>query len=315
MDTTGDVPAPKCSVLMGVYNAERFVGQAVESILTQTFADFEFIIINDGSTDRSLDVLRSFENQDKRIVLITRENRGIGATRNELLHKARGAYVATMDADDVSIGNRLELQVAFLDSHLDVVCLGGNYELIDEAGRHLIDLDRQPLTDDEIQRQHLRGETSINNPTVMMRREAVLTVGGYDEELAPAEDLDLYLKLGEIGKLANLPEIVLRYRELGTSASATAHDAQLERMRIGTERAWKRRGIVDGVFAAKPWRPMTRSQCLERWLKFGWWGFAQGNPEHTRAYGWKAVALCPWSPRAWTLLIVGYFKMPQNRRS
>ena len=118
---TTDALAPKCSVLMAAYNAERFVGEAVESILKQTFTDYEFIIVNDGSTDNTLNVLQEYAAHDKRIALVSRANRGIGATRNELLRMARGEYIATMDADDVAIETRLALQVAFLDAHAEVV--------------------------------------------------------------------------------------------------------------------------------------------------------------------------------------------------
>ena len=306
---------PRVSVLMGVYNAERYVGAAIESILQQTFADFEYIIIDDGSTDNSLEIIREFAHRDARIQLHHRENRGIGATRNELLSLARGEFVATMDADDIATRERLDIQVAFLDEHPGHNCVGGNYELIDDEDRHLIMHDRQPLDDVEVQEQMLRGITSINNPTVMMRRSDVVAVGGYDPELAPAEDLDLYLKLGERGKLANVPQIVLRYRELGTSASATSHSAQLERMRIATERAWKRRGIDDGIFEAKPWRATTPAELHGKWIKYGWWGFVRGDQQHARAYGVKAVKLKPWAWQGWSLLFAAYFKSPPTKKS
>jgi len=303
-----DAKPPRCSVLMGVYNARRFVGEAVQSILDQTYRDIELVIINDGSTDGSLEVLQEYAMSDPRIRLVSRENLGIGATRNELLKLARGEYVATMDHDDISTPIRIATQIAYLDANPDVVCVGGNYDVIDEDGRHLITYNCQPLTHEEIEYQHLRGMTSINNPTAMMRRDAVVRAGGYDETLELADDLDLFLRLGEIGKVVNVPEIVLRYRELGTSASATAHQAQLDRMRIGTERAWKRRGISDGVFAAKTWRPLTREEKLERWLKYGWRGYARGDREHARAYAYKTIKLCPWRIQPWKLLYASLFK-------
>ncbi len=122
----------KLSVIMPVYNGQDFVSKAIESILGQTFSDFEFIIINDGSTDRTLKILESYQKKDKRIVLLNQENKGIAKSLNRGIAKAKGDYIARQDADDISFPDRLRNQVEFLDNNKDVGFLGCSCEMIDE---------------------------------------------------------------------------------------------------------------------------------------------------------------------------------------
>src|SRR5437016_6143907 len=131
---------PTVSIIMAVHNAERFLAAAVESVLAQSFGDFEFIIVDDGSSDDSGAILRQFAKQDDRIHLIARENRGLTCSLNEMIAEARGEFLARMDADDLALPQRLAVQVKFMQEHPDVVLLGGAYELIDEAGRALTTL-------------------------------------------------------------------------------------------------------------------------------------------------------------------------------
>jgi len=140
------------SVLMPVFNGEKYLGAAVESILAQTYPDFELVILDDGSTDGSLRMLRQFRRGDPRIRIISREHRGFDDTANQLIGLARGEYVALMAQDDIALPERLALQVAFLRSNPEVLCVGGSFEVIDGDGRFLTIL-RQPETDQDIQRQ------------------------------------------------------------------------------------------------------------------------------------------------------------------
>src|SRR5690349_3684785 len=169
---------PAVTVLMPVYNAERFVTQTAESVLAQTFGDFEFLIINDGSTDRSPEILQDFANRDPRIRLVSRPNTGYVVALNEGLEKARGEFVARIDADDLADPRRLELQVARMRTESNLVALGSNAWAMDEDGRMLGDYD-VPLTHEDIEAAHLKGSSSIHHPAVMFRPEAVKRVGGY----------------------------------------------------------------------------------------------------------------------------------------
>ncbi len=127
-------PAPSVSVLMPIYNAELTLAEAVESILAQTFTDFELIVVDDGSTDGSLQMLQKFAHRDTRIRIISRPNTGIAGALNEAMDAARGEFLARMDADDISLPARFEKQVAFLQEHPDVVLLGSRVMLVEPYG-------------------------------------------------------------------------------------------------------------------------------------------------------------------------------------
>ncbi|MBF2072891.1 MAG: glycosyltransferase [Synechococcales cyanobacterium C42_A2020_086] len=298
---------PTISVLMPVYNAQRYVAQAVESILNQSFGDFEFLIIDDGSTDRSLKILQRYANQDPRIRLISRPNTGYVKALNELLALAQGEFLARMDADDVAMPNRFAQQVKFLRQHPEVLCVGGAQDWIDDAGRFLLH-HPEAETDAEIQQLALSGQTPINHPSAMMRRTAVLQVGGYDEALHPSEDLDLWLKLGEIGQLANLPETVLQYRQHDRSVSERLQTLQTEQRRRCCERAWERRGITGSFHESEPWRPIDPPSRLRFMTMYGWWFFHAGKRNAAIIYGLKAIRALPTAVDGWKLLACALLK-------
>ncbi|MEM6314943.1 MAG: glycosyltransferase, partial [Planctomycetota bacterium] len=166
------------SVILASYNAEDFLRPAVASILQQTFTDFEIIAVDDGSTDGSRDVLRSFD--DPRLRVIEQENMGLTPTLNKACGLAKADLLARMDADDVAKPDRFAKQVAFLDAHPEVAVLGGAYELIDERGR-LLRTQSQPTDNATLQERCLVGKVPICHPLVMMRRDIFERVGGYDE--------------------------------------------------------------------------------------------------------------------------------------
>lgn len=299
--------APTISVLMPVYNAERYIAEAVESILAQTFGDFEFLIVDDGSTDRSPKLLHRYAQKDPRIQLISRPNTGYVRALNEMLARSRGEFIARMDADDIALPNRFALQVAFLRQNPEVVCVGGAQDFIDEAGRVLFHY-AEVEQDREIQQKALSGTTPINHPSAMMRRAALIQVGGYDESLCPAEDLDLWLKLGEIGKLANLPETVLKYRQHANSVSERKQSEQNHQKRIACEHAWQRRGIEGQFRATKPWRPTDRVSRYEDILRYGWQFFNTGQRWAAIAYGIRSIQAFPLASPGWILLACALIK-------
>src|SRR3954454_13069366 len=288
---------------MSVYNAGGFLRDAVESVLGQTFNDFEFIIIDDGSTDGSPDQLRAYASRDPRIRLTVRENKGLTLTLNEALSQARGEFVGRMDCDDVALPNRFAAQVAYFRSDPSIVCAGGHFELIDEKGRLLTRL-RPPSDDESIQKLLLAGHTAICHPAAMMRRDAVTRVGGYDPYFRTTQDLDLWLRLGEVGRLGNVPEVVLKFRQHGGSVSETKREEQRRYGREAVERAWKRRKITDGTYEAEePWRPgRDRASRHAFALRYGWWGFNSGARNTAFIYGVKAVGIAPWNLAGWKLL-------------
>jgi glycosyltransferase involved in cell wall biosynthesis len=298
---------PLLSVLMPVYNAQQFVAAAIESILNQSFTDFELLIIDDGSTDRSLSILQRYAVQDSRIRLRSRPNQGFVKTLNELLTQASGELIARMDADDVALPDRFARQVAFLQRYPQVVCVGGAQDWIDEAGR-LLRHNHEAEQDSDIQEKLLRGQTAINHPSALMRRSALLQVGGYDELMYPAEDLDLWLRLGEIGALANLPDTVLKYRQHDRSISEQLQAKQTQQRRYACEQAWKRRGITDTFPEIFPWRPTDRASRHQFLLQYGWIFFSRGDRQAAVVYGMKAIQTLPLNLDSWRLLICALIK-------
>lgn len=298
---------PTVSVVMPVYNAKAYIAKAVESILAQSFGHFELIIINDGSTDGSQQILEKYATQDPRIRLVTRENRGLVASLNEGIDLARADLIARMDADDVAFPERFALQVSFMDAHPEIVACGTCYNIIDFKDRILVACDREPQNDEEIQNTLLGGIPCLCHPTVMMRKTAVLAAGGYDPETMLAEDLDLWLRLGESGKLANLPEVLLGYREHGGSVSEMGHLKQIEVMKMVTERAWRRRSVI-GQFQNKPWRPTSREAQHHRTIKYGWRAYVRGDRRMAFDYGITAIRELPMNREGWFLTFCALFK-------
>jgi glycosyltransferase involved in cell wall biosynthesis len=217
---------PPVSVLMPVFNAEPYLAAAIESILNQTFADFEFIIIEDGSTDKSRDIAAAYASQDRRIRLICSDsNQGIARSRNKGLSLSRGYYIASMDADDISLPRRLESQVAFLDEHPEIGVLGSALQLIDSQGQKE-QVVRLPK-DDGVLRWRQCFRTPHFQPTVMMRRHLVMHVGGYRSEYEPADDRDLWWRLSGVTRLSNLEQVFLLYRIHSSNVSRRESDAQI----------------------------------------------------------------------------------------
>lgn len=200
---------PLVSVVMSVYNGERFLRESAESILNQSFRDFEFIIIDNGSTDGSGQILDSYQNSDARVAVYHQENRGLVDALNRGCSLARGQYIARMDADDVAIVDRLMWQTDFLKKHPEIGLVGGAVELIDEAGRPL-GVRRYPTSDHEIKSQ-LSCRNVIWHPTVLVRREILASVCGY-RNILYAEDYDLWLRIADQFGLANFGALLLRYR-------------------------------------------------------------------------------------------------------
>ena len=195
------------TITLPVYNAMPFLPAAVESVLNQSYRDFDFLIIDDGSTDGSADYLRSLG--DPRINLTVRENRGLGMTLNELFRNSRTDYVARMDADDICEPDRLEKQMAFLRDHGDVVMLGTGIDFV--VGNRIVNGFR-PMTEHSAIRQRLlQKRPGVGHPTIVVKREAWAAVGGY-RFAGAGEDLDFCLRLCDFGPVTNVPEPLYHYR-------------------------------------------------------------------------------------------------------
>ena len=209
---------PKVSVLMPTYNIAEFLGKAIESILSQSFIDFEFIIVDDGSTDDSTRVLGEYAEKDPRIRIIRNEqNKGIVYSLNRGLKECRGEYIARMDADDIALRDRLERQIAVMEADPHTVVLGAALSYIDKSGKELGVVRRCSLN------KSLLAQNPLLHPTVVFRR-AVLEQHGlcYLEKYLYAEDYFLWLQLSRLGKIDALDDIVLKYR-LTNNATRMSH--------------------------------------------------------------------------------------------
>ncbi|MGP1676557.1 MAG: glycosyltransferase [Burkholderiales bacterium] len=299
---------------MPVFNGERYLAPTIEAILGQTFTDFEFVIVNDGSTDGSRDILEQYARQDSRIVIVDQQNGGISRALNAGIDRVIAPYVAPIDQDDISLPHRLEVEVAALEAEPDVVCVGGWYEIIDAQGRYLTTL-RVPSDDSDIQRVALAGHSPICHSGCMMRKEAFLKVGGYDPEFDLAQDLDLYLRLGEVGRLQNLETPVLRYRVHAAASSERRCAEQRERARVACERAWNRRGIRGTFEAAELYRPGPSSASQHKFsLQYGWWAFNSRERQTAIVYGLRAIHARPLQSEGWRLLACALLKPFGSRR-
>jgi glycosyltransferase involved in cell wall biosynthesis len=198
------------TAVMSVFNGQAFLAEAVDSILGQSFGDFEFVIIDDGSTDQTAEILRQYAARDARIRIHRHDNMGRTQSLNVGIRIAGGKYIARMDADDISLPNRFQEQFSFMEDHPDVGLVGGAFQLISVNGS-LIDAIRYPTQDLEI-RSALRVDNPICHPAAFLRKKLVLEAGGYRKPFVESEDYDLWLRLSERAQLANLETFVLQYR-------------------------------------------------------------------------------------------------------
>jgi glycosyltransferase involved in cell wall biosynthesis len=185
---------------------------AIESVLTQTFKDFELLIIDDASVDETFSIFKNYAKVDKRIVYFkNKKNLGISRSRNLALEKAQGKYIAILDSDDIWCDrDKLKRQVEFLEGHQNYVLVGGGVILVDEDNKEIIRY-LTPLSDEKIRRQIFLRNPFVHS-SVMYLKKAVLKVGSYDESLEVSEDYDLFFKLGKKWKFVNLNDFLVRYR-------------------------------------------------------------------------------------------------------
>lgn len=291
---------PRISVVMPVYNAVRFLEAAVTSILEQTFPDFELICVDDGSTDASLRLLQQLQQRDKRIRIISRPNTGIVRALNDGLAVARGEFVARMDSDDLALPERFKIQVDFLDANPEVVCVGARARCID------VDDDptgvwRVPLEHAGIESRHIQEGLGggIIHPVVMIRRQVLMDAGGYHTGTELAEDLDLWLRLAEVGKLANIPAVLLNYRIVSTGLSMSRRVDQERQARTVVNAARTRRGLAPLDTPVEPQIPNEVSQLQRFVLEASYEGYWKS----ARKYAWRLIKKTPGTYQGWLTFV------------
>ncbi len=217
--------SPKVSVLMPAYNVEKYIGEAIDSVLNQTFTDFEFIIINDGSTDNTAKIIKQYAKKDKRIRFIDRQiNKGFIATLNECLDNAIGEYVAKMDSDDISLPARLEKQVSFLERFPNIGMVGVGLQAFDKGDFITIHPAKVGLFD-------LYKTCAV---TIFMARRNIIERNNlrFNADYHACEDYEFYSRFIRCADIANIQEVLYKYRWHGNNASIRYNDIQ----RINTQR-------------------------------------------------------------------------------
>lgn len=296
--------APRITVSMPLYNTERYVAEAIESVLDQTYDDFELLIADGGSTDRSLDIVAKYAAQDPRIRYWQQPDTNSTWRINQILDQARGEFFAQMHTDDVSLPQRFARQVEFLDANPDHAVVGGRILIIDPDGDPLAvwchDQTHEEIDDQLINRTGLT--TVIGHPLVMCRRQALLEVGKYNPAYPLADDLDLWLRLAEHGwKLANPPEILLKYRLHFKSVCHSNPDASRIMANGIVAEARRRRGLSE-----IPARPESRpdlddSRPLAHRFRWGWWALTAGYIPSARKHAKYCLTHAPLSKESWRL--------------
>lgn len=242
--------APTVSVLMSVRNGMPWVREAVGSVLSQTVGDLELIVIDDGSTDGTSDLLASIH--DPRLRVERRPAAGLAQTLNHALEQARAPLVARLDADDLALPERLARQRAFLDAHGEIGLLGTGAREVEPSGRE-VRVVRPPADDAEIRRVLIRHNPFVHS-SVMMRRRLVEQVGGYEPTFAVAQDYDLWLRMSRITRMANLAEPLVVRRLVAGRVTA---ERDSERLRAEARARWRAVGrggypLWCAIFAVRP---------------------------------------------------------------
>ena len=254
----------RLTVILPVYNGMPYLPQAVESILGQSFTDFAFIIVNDGSTDGSGEYLDTLK--DPRIMVVNQANAGQGAARNTALRNCRTEYVAVMDQDDISKPSRLLSELEYLDAHPEVVLVGTQIEfLVGTASQRAL---TSPLDHDEIEGRLLKGRAGICHPSLMYRTAAAIACGGYPNGVF-GEDIDFCLRMFEHGRAANLDRILFQYRLHPAQASLARCSELISANRYAAYTAiCRRKGVpaaaLDTFLLKASWMSRLR-WSLEAW--------------------------------------------------
>jgi glycosyltransferase involved in cell wall biosynthesis len=303
--------APRVSVVMPVFNGQRFIAEAVRSVLASRFGDFELLVLDDGSTDDSSAEAMRTGDGDPRLRVIPLSHGGVAAARNAGLAHARGALIANLDADDIMFPERLTRQVAYLDRHPGCVAVGSRALVIDAAGKP-VRIGVRVFTHSEIDRAHLDGRGGgIWNPTAMFRKPAAMAAGGYWKELHPTgEDHDFWLRMAEVGQLANLPDVLVRYRihEGNASVGLNKLEQRLTVTLATLRTTFARRGITDRdpVKGATP--PL---RAWERWCDRALLRYYSGDRLGAVGPALVGAALRPGAPAARSALRTILFAGPK----
>lgn len=300
----------KVTVLMPAYNAEKYIADAIESVLRQSFSDFKLLIVNDGSTDQTQKVIHSFS--DKRIQLIHQSHHGIASALNKGLAEAGSIYIARFDADDICLPNRLEQQVDFLDHHPNHIVVGCDAEYISEDGQHLFHFNCISHSNEEI-REKIHRHCPFIHSSVMYKKAAVEKIGGYSVHAHNFEDYLLWMQLMKFGKFHNLAQQLIKVRFNPSSVTID------ERWRGRNFRKMKRRIIQKGNITEEEGSylfTIVNSQNTGQIKESSYYAlcgkkFLLENqlPQKARSLFSKAISIYPYRLDNYALFILSFFPL------
>jgi hypothetical protein len=291
---------PRISVVIPAFNAQRYLAEAVESVLQQSYSNFECLVIDDGSTDRTREILAELALRDGRVKPIRIEHSGIVKALNVGVEAAQGELIARMDADDVCMPERFARQVEYLDQHPECVAVGSAVMLVDPFGSDLWEI-QVHAEHDQIDASLLKGDGwALFHPSAVLRRQAILDVGGYRRAYQWAEDMDLFLRLSEIGRLANLPDVLLRYRQHFASVNRTKLDVQRDRSaQVVAEAYQRRRQTMPVGFQLRSASQLTPYDQVQAWCRHA---LTTGNFYAARRHALAALRVKPLRYDSWRLV-------------
>ncbi|QEF99476.1 Putative glycosyltransferase EpsE [Stieleria maiorica] len=316
---------PRVSVVMSVYNGEAQLGATIDSILGQTFDDFEFVIVDDGSSDRSGECLQRYAVRDPRIVLLRQPNAGLTRALIVGCEHARGEFIARQDVGDRSLPQRLEKQLEFLDQHPDVVAVGAGCRRIGPEGEFLGETirDESPA---QITRGLMEEGRGISHMVATYRADAYRSAGGYRKEFRFAQDTDLWYRMSRQGLLAELPEVLFEWGIDLDGISSTNHDRQsrLAMLARESDRRVREGGNDEEILRRAEtlsWdddvpdnRSSPRGALARAEFFIGSQLYALGD-RRCRPYLMRAIRHRPFWFRPWIKAVFSYLPIRHNRRS
>ena len=255
---------PLISVVMPVYNAEKYLDEAITSLLIQSYENFEILAINDGSTDSSVEILKKYASIDTRVKIISQKNKGIVAVLNRGIDEAKGEYIARMDADDVSFPNRFKDQIETFQNNPDADLVYGDFEVIDEQSRFMYRELTPPLNEDIQEALFVRNP--IAHGSVMFKKDIIERVGYYSDEFGPTEDLELWMRISRQGILVGTGSSLYRWRVNTTGITMTNNKESQKRGKEHSDNRWN---DVNPVLKTRAELIETGRYYLEKYPKFG----------------------------------------------
>jgi glycosyltransferase involved in cell wall biosynthesis len=299
---------PPVTVLMPAYNAAEYISEAIDSILNQTFNDFELLIINDGSSDETASILSSYK--DLRIKVITQENRGLVQSLNKGLRIAEGKYIARFDADDICYPERLQLQYDFLTQNKDYIIVGGDADYTDKNGNYIFTFESSYYEDNAIRKSDW-SECPFIHSSVMFLKQSVLDAGCYNAKALTFEDHLLWKKLSRFGKMKNLHQSLIKVRFNPESATID------EKWRGKEFIAIKQKAICNEEISdadAERLKEIIRSQNFIKFKEAAYYSMIakkylwnRHRPSRARIYLKKAISIMPGRKEPYLLYILSFF--------